>query len=187
MDDRQWNISTLSTVIGERLPKSAQLDFFQAQKRRDMLERLARQITNRFSGIAGSIGSCPIPIADILILTPLQLTLVAIIEGLSCREFSLDAASEYLASGSIATAVGTGLRWSAQQLAKFFGPVGDGMSGAIAAAGTKSIGEAAILYYFSTHPRVEGASLSLQKRKRAAKSLEKPKKDLKSKFSSAKK
>ena len=64
---------------------------------------------------------------------------------------------------------------------------GTGLSAAIAAAGTKSIGEAAIVYYFVTHPSVETASLPLQKRKRAAKSVVKPKKDLKSKFSSAKK
>ena len=45
-----------------------------------------------------------------------------------------------------------GLQWSAQQLAKMFGPPGDAVSGAIAAAGTKGIGEAAIAYYFSGDP-----------------------------------
>ena len=158
---RKWNISTLSTVIGTHLPESAQLEFFQAQQRRDKLKELAHQITNRFATIAGGIGACPIPISDILILTPLQLGLVATIAGLSCRDFSIKVAIEFLASTGLVVVVANGFKWSAAQLAKFFGLPGDIIAGNIAFAGTKSIGQAAIAYYFASKPELEfGAGIN---------------------------
>lgn len=144
-----WNIEALSDFIGNNLPDEALIDFFQAQERREQLKRLSTSIINKFSTIAGTIGASPVPIADILILTPLQLLMIAIIGGLSCREFNKDTAHEYLAAAGINVGAAFGLRTAAHQLLKLVPIAGWLGSGAIAASGTYAIGKSAEAYFFS--------------------------------------
>lgn len=144
-----WNITTLSNFIGNQLPDEALIDFFQAQQRRDQLRRLSTSIISKFSTIAGTIGASPVPIADILILTPLQLLMIAIIGGLSCREFNKETAHEYLAAVGINLGAAFGLRTAAHQLVKLIPIAGWIGSGAIAASGTYAIGKSAEAYFFS--------------------------------------
>ena len=110
---------------------------------------MAEGIINKFATIAGSIGLAPVPIADILILTPLQLLLIAIIGGLSCEELSLGTARKFLAACGLATGAGVALRLVAQQLLKLVPFLGTACSGAVAASGTFAIGKSAEAYFFS--------------------------------------
>src|SRR5699024_1357636 len=135
-----WNIEVLSDFIGENLSDEALIDFFQAQERREQLKRLSTSIINKFSTIAGTIGASPIPIADILVLTPIQLLMISIIGGLSCREFNKDTANEYLTAAGINLGAAFGLRTVAHQLTKLIPIAGWVGSGAIAASGTYAIG-----------------------------------------------
>src|SRR5215469_13487189 len=94
----------------------------------------------------------PIPFADTAVLAPLQLMMVAIVAGLSCRQLSLGAASEFLTAAGVNVGVGLGFRGVARQLIKLVPlllvtlPV----SGAVAAAGTTAIGKSAEAYFFGT-------------------------------------
>ncbi len=144
-----WNIETLSEFIGKSLPKSAQLNYYQAQRRKKQLMGLSRSLINRFAKIAGGIGTSHVPISDIVVLSPLQLLMIAMIGGLSCRDFSTNTAKEFLKAGGIVLAVGVGLREVARQLAKLFPGPKWAISGTIAAAGTYAIGRAAEAYFFS--------------------------------------
>jgi uncharacterized protein (DUF697 family) len=45
-----------------------------------------------FAWISFGIGATPIPVADLFLLAPLQLLLVAMIAGLSCRQANLETA-----------------------------------------------------------------------------------------------
>ncbi|MBS4196455.1 GTPase family protein [Lederbergia citri] len=143
-----WNISTLSDLIGNHLDESAQLDFFQAQKRSEQLRKISSSLIKRFTGIAGGIGSSPIPLSDISLLTPLQMLMISIIGALSGRELSKNTALEYLGAVGVNVGAAIGIREGARQLLKLI-PVGGALlSGSVAAAATYSIGKSAEAYFF---------------------------------------
>lgn len=148
LEDDLWNIDTLVDYIGEQLPIEAMLDFFQAQKRKKELRKLSSSLINRFATITGGIGASPMPIGDIFLITPLQLLLIALIGGLSCREFNKETAYEFLTALGLNVGVAYGLRTIAQQLLKLIPGPGWAGSGAIAAAGTYAIGKSAEAYFF---------------------------------------
>lgn len=143
-----WNIETLSEFIGQHLPESTLLDFYQAQQRKQQLKKISDSLIKRFSSIATGIGSTPIPVADMIILTPLQLLLIALIGGLSCRSFSKETAYEYLAAAGINIGAAIGFRETARQLSKLIPFAGWAVSGTIAGASTYMIGKSAERYFF---------------------------------------
>lgn len=146
---RRWNVDTLVDVISGQLPGSAQLLFFQALRRKDKLRNLASSMISRFTVIAGSIGATPVPVADILLLTPLQMVMVAIIAGLSCREMSVKTASEYATACGVSVGVGLVLREVFRQALKLFPIAGNVGAGVIAAKGTYALGKSAEAYFFA--------------------------------------
>ena len=83
-----------------------------------MLKKVSSSLIDRFSAIAGGIGVSPIPLSDIAVLVPLQMLMIAIIGGLSCREFKKETIGEYLGALGINVAAGYGFRSAAQQIVK---------------------------------------------------------------------
>jgi uncharacterized protein (DUF697 family) len=138
----------MQKLIGNHLEDSAKLDFFQAQKRTEQLRSISSSLIKRFTGIAGGIGSSPIPLSDIALLTPLQLLLISIIGALSGREISKDTAFEYLGAAGVNIGAAIGIREGARQLVKLIPVGGVVLSGSIAAAATYSIGKSAEAYFF---------------------------------------
>ena len=143
-----WNIDTLSNLIGNHLDEAAKLDFYQAQKRTEQLRQISTSIIKRFTGIAGGVGSSPIPLSDIALITPLQLLLITIIGTLSGREVKKETAFEYLAAVGINIGAAFGIREGARQLLKLVPFGGAVLSGSVAAAATYSIGKSAEAYFF---------------------------------------
>ncbi|HEV3115148.1 MAG TPA: GTPase [Candidatus Binataceae bacterium] len=148
-EEPAWNVEMLVQAIGDRLPKSARLDFYQAQQRKEFLRRLSDSVIKRFAGIATAVGSSPIPVADIAVLTPLQLMMIAVISGLSCQQLSLGSATQYLTAAGINLGGAVGMRTVAQQLIKLIPGAGPVVSGGIAGAGTYALGKSAQTYFFS--------------------------------------
>jgi uncharacterized protein (DUF697 family) len=150
---RLWNVGTLADFVGRHLPQSAILDYAQALQRKELLRRVSTRMTRRFSAAASGIGAAPVPVADIAVLTPLQLLLVALIAGLSCRRFSRDAASEFTA----ATGFNVGFAFAAREVArgavKLVPGFGSPLSGAIAGGTTYGIGKSAEAYFFAGETR----------------------------------
>jgi uncharacterized protein (DUF697 family)/predicted GTPase len=144
-----WNVETLSEAVGAVLPREALLQFFQAQRRKELLRKLAAGLVKRFAGIAGTVGVTPLPGPDIFILTPLQLILIALVGGISCRTVSRETAAEFLTASGVTLGTGIALRTVAQQLVKLVPFAGIAISGAIAGAGTYAIGKSAETYFFS--------------------------------------
>lgn len=147
-DDYRWNIDTLYNYIGDNLPYEAALDFFQALGNREGLAKLSASMIKRFSTVAGLIGATPIPFADIAVLVPLQLMMIAIIGSLSCHSLSLETANEYLAAAGINLAGGYAAKQVARQLIKLIPGAGYGISGGVAYSTTYGIGKAAEAYFF---------------------------------------
>jgi len=153
--DERWNIENLVDYIGNNLPDEALLLFSQAIKRKHLLQKISNSLIKRFTTLAGSIGANPLPVGDIFILTPLQILLIVIIAGLSCRDINKSNYEKVITEFSTATSIVVGGGMALRELARWILdatgvgiPVAALISGAIAGAGTYSIGKLAEAYFF---------------------------------------
>jgi uncharacterized protein (DUF697 family) len=128
--------------------------------------KLARKMTAAAAAVAGGIAAAPIPIADILPLTVLQIGLITGIAYLSGREMSKAAARELLSALGANVGAAFALREGARALAKFVFPgAGSAVSAGIAFAGTWGLGEAAIAYFIEKRPIAEARERFRRKRR----------------------
>jgi uncharacterized protein (DUF697 family) len=119
------------------------------QAQMEIGNRLVRSV----SAICAAIGAQPIPLADLPVLTSLQLAMVSGLMHLSGRELSLRAATEFCGALGANLGVAMVLRESARAAVRIFPGWGNAISGGIAGAGTYAIGKAALAYF------IQGASL----------------------------
>ena len=68
--------------------------------------QLAESLTRRYAAISFGIGATPIPVADLFLLAPLQMLLVAAIAGLSCRQPNLETVKEFAVASGVVWAGG---------------------------------------------------------------------------------
>ncbi len=143
---RGENVPTLVNWIAERLP-GAMRDAFIAQQQADqeLKQRQIRTIIQTGAGSAAVVALMPIPVADIAILTPLQIAMVAKIAGYHGHTLSDAGATEFMA----VVGAGYGLREIARQLVKLIPVGGSVISAAIAYGGTYALGEAANAWFES--------------------------------------
>lgn len=146
--DNYWNIDLLVDYLVEGLPQTAQLQLARLSRRRTVQERLARRLTGAAATLCAGVGAVPIPIADIVPITGLQIGLITAIAYVSGREMSTAAAREFLVALGANVGVAFALREAARALAKVVFP-GGGLviSSGVAFAGTWGVGEAAIAYF----------------------------------------
>ncbi len=150
--DGRWHYSELLHLIESSMTDAdARSGLRMALKLEDMITDLAKHLVDVFSGIAGTIALTPIPVADLYVLLALQSVMVAIIAILSGREANIESAKEFILSLGGVGGAGLGFRLLAQQSSKLlnglFPGAGSVISTAVAASGTKAIGNAAIAYY----------------------------------------
>src|SRR5207248_9654975 len=114
---------------------------------------VAQALIKSTTAICAAIGAQPIPLADLPILTPLQLMMVAGIMYVSGRERSLRAAGEFI--GALGANVGAAmlLREGTRAALKFFPGWGNVLCGLVAGSGTYAIGRAASVFF------IDGVSL----------------------------
>ena len=144
---------TLRTTLASQLPNEARVELVRSGGDRQAQTEIAEMLVKSTSAICAAIGAQPIPLADLPVLTTLQLVMVSGIMYISGRERSLRAATEFL--GAIGANVGLGmvLREGARAALKFFPGWGNVVCGMVAGAGTFAIGRAATVYF------IEGATL----------------------------
>lgn len=152
--DGRWHYSELLNLIESSMTDAdARSGLRMALKLEDLITDLAKHLVDVFSGIAGTIALTPIPVADLYVLLALQSVMVAIIAILSGREANLESAKEFILSLGGVGGAGLGFRLLAQQSSKLlnglFPGAGSVISTAVAASGTKAIGNAAIAYYLN--------------------------------------
>lgn len=147
-EEPYWNIDTLSILIGDYLPEDSRLQFFQAQERSNIMRGIASDINKTSAKAAASIGAAPLPYADIIPLTALQYTQIALIAGLSCRDVELKTVTEFISSMGVISGSAIAFRKVARGLIQFIPAGGQVASGAIAGAGTYAIGKSAEKYFF---------------------------------------
>jgi uncharacterized protein (DUF697 family) len=140
------------TLAGE-LPNEARVEMVRLGGDREAQLQIAELLVKSTSAICAAIGAQPIPLADLPILTTLQLVMVSGIMYISGRERSMRAATEFI--GALGANVGLGmiLREGTRAALKFFPGWGNVVCGMVAGAGTFAIGRAATVYF------IEGATL----------------------------
>ena len=167
--DNYWNIDRLIEYLIEGLPQSAQLQLARLTRQRAVQERLARRLTAAAATLTAGIGAAPIPIADIVPITGLQLGLITAIAYISGREASRESAREFLLALGANVGAAFALREAARALAKVVFPGGgSAISGGVAFAGTWGVGEAATAYFIQGRSIREAKRLLRRRRQPAA-------------------
>ncbi len=143
----------LMSLLAEELPNEAKIEMIRISRDRHAQLHVAQMLIKSTTAICAAIGAQPIPLADLPILTSLQVLMVSGIMYISGRERSLRAATEFIAALGANLGAGMLLREGARAMLKFFPGWGNVVCGMVAGAGTYAIGRAATAYF------LEGASL----------------------------
>jgi len=148
----------LSVLAGE-LPNEAKIEMIRISRDREAQHHVAQMLVKSTTAICTAIGAQPIPLADLPILTSLQVVMVSGIMYISGRERSLRAAAEFITALGANVGAGMLLREGARAILKFFPGWGNLVCGMVAGAGTYAIGRAAIAFF------IGGVSLRDARRK----------------------
>jgi predicted GTPase len=167
--DNYWNIDTLVEYLVEVLPRSAQVQMARLSRLKRVQAKAARRMIGAAASIAAGIAATPIPVADILPISALQIGLITGIAYLSGRKLSRSAAKEFLVALGANLGAAFALRELARAVVKFAFPGGgEVISAGVAFAGTWSLGEAAIAYFVENRSIEEAKARFKLKRKRKA-------------------
>ncbi len=157
------------TALARVLPNSALIEMARISRDKAVQSDIAHILVKSTTAICTAIGAQPIPLADLPVLTTLQLVMVSGVMYVSGRERSLRAATEFVGALGVNVGAGMLLREGARAILKFFPGWGNIVCGAVAGAGTYAIGRAAIVFF------IEGVSLKdarrtyISSRRRSAK------------------
>lgn len=143
----------LMVLLSAELPNEARVEMIRISRDREAQTRIAQVLVKSASAMCTAIGAQPIPLADLPILTTLQLVMISGIMHISGREKSLRAATEFSAALGANVGAGMLLREGTRALLKFFPGWGNVVCGMVAGAGTYAIGKSATAYF------IEGVSL----------------------------
>ncbi|MBA3963454.1 MAG: hypothetical protein H0X40_16340 [Chthoniobacterales bacterium] len=146
--------ANLRRTLAAELPNEARVEMVRIGGDRVARHEIAELLVKSTSAICTAIGAQPIPLADLPVLTTLQLVMVSGIMYISGRERSMRAATEFV--GALGANVGLGmiLREGTRAALKFFPGWGNVVCGMVAGGGTYAIGRAASVYF------IDGATLT---------------------------
>jgi uncharacterized protein len=151
--DSPANTKAMLSACARELPNEARIEMARLSRDKEAQADIAHILVKSTTAVCTAIGAQPIPLADLPILTTLQLIMVSGIMYVSGRERSLRAATEFV--GALGANVGAGmlLREGTRAVLKFFPGWGNVVCGMVAGAGTYAIGRAATVFF------LEGVSL----------------------------
>ena len=141
------------SLLARELPNEARVEMARIARDRAAQIEIAQMLVKSTTAICAAIGAQPIPLADLPVLTALQLVMVSGIMYIGGRERSLRAATEFVGALGVNVGAGMILREGTRALLKFFPGWGNVVCGMVAGAGTYAIGRASIVYF------LEGVSL----------------------------
>jgi uncharacterized protein (DUF697 family) len=161
----------LLSVLTEQLPNQAKVEMIRISRDREAQHHVAQMLIKSTTAICTAIGAQPIPLADMPVLTALQVMMVSGIMYISGRERSLRAATEFMTAVGANVGAGMLLREGARAVLKFFPGWGNVVCGMVAGAGTYAIGRAASAFFIGGVSLKEARKKYLSNRKKAAHKL----------------
>ena len=155
------------SVVARELPNEARIEMARLSRDKEAQAEIAHILVKSTTAVCTAIGAQPIPLADLPILTTLQLVMVSGIMYVSGRERSLRAATEFV--GALGANVGAGmlLREGTRAVLKFFPGWGNVVCGMVAGAGTYAIGRAATVFFLDGVSLKDARRTYLTSRKKA--------------------
>jgi uncharacterized protein len=152
--DERWRIDELASVLFRNLPDSSRAELARATRARGVQEELATTLTKATAAVCAGIAAAPIPLADIVPLTAMQVGLVASIAWLAGRSIDKRSGVEFLTGLGANVGLAFAFREAVRAIVKVIAPGGGSIvSASIAFTGTMAVGSAARAYY------IRGASL----------------------------
>jgi len=161
----------LLPFLAEKLPNQAKIEMIRISRDREAQHHVAQMLIRSTTAICAAIGAQPIPLADMPILTALQVVMVSGIMYISGRERSLRAATEFMTALGANVGAGMLLREGARAVLKFFPGWGNVVCGMIAGAGTYAIGRATSAFFIGGVSLKEARQKYLSNRKKASHQL----------------
>ena len=149
----------LLSLLVRELPNQSKIEIIRISRDREAQQHVAQLLIKSTTAICTAIGAQPIPLADLPILTSLQVMMVSGIMYVSGRERSWRAAAEFITALGANVGAGMLLREGARAILKFFPGWGNIVCGMVAGAGTYAIGRAATAFF------IGGMSLKDARRK----------------------
>jgi uncharacterized protein (DUF697 family) len=165
-ESRETAAQQFMALLTRNITNEARVEMARIAQDRAAQGEIAQTLVKSTTAICAAIGAQPIPLADLPILTALQLTMVAGVMYISGRERSLRAATEFVAALGVNVGAGMVLREGARALLKFFPGWGNVVCGAVAGAGTYAIGRAATVYFLEGLSLKEARQAYLSSRKK---------------------
>ena len=156
----------LMSLLARELPNEARVEMIRISRDREAQTQIAQVLVKSTSAICTAVGAQPIPLADLPILTTLQLVMVSGIMYIAGRERSLRAATEFVAALGVNVGAGMILREGARAVLKFFPGWGNVVCGMVAGAGTYALGRAAIVYFLEGVTLKDARRIYLKSRKK---------------------
>ena len=156
------------SMLARAMPNEARMEMARIANDRAVQGEIAQTLVKSNTAICAAIGAQPIPLADLPILTALQLAMVSGIMYISGRERSLRAATEFIGALGVNVGAGMVLREGTRALLKFFPGWGNVVCGAVAGAGTYAIGRASIVYFLEGMTLKDARRTYLSSRKKRA-------------------
>jgi uncharacterized protein (DUF697 family)/GTP-binding protein EngB required for normal cell division len=148
--DGRYNIGQLQKLICDNVALDAALQLAVEGKIQFAARMVAGRLVYACAALAGTIGGNPLPVADIMVLTSLQVIMVTAVAYLGGRDLDEKGVREFITGLGFHIPAALALRELARVLAPFFGGV---ISGAVAAGGTYAIGLSAVAYYIDGKPQ----------------------------------
>jgi uncharacterized protein (DUF697 family) len=156
------------SMLARGMPNEARVEMARIAGDRAVQGEIAQMLVKSTTAICAAIGAQPIPLADLPILTALQLLMVSGVMYISGRERSLRAATEFVGALGVNVGAGMILREGTRALLKFFPGWGNIVCGAVAGAGTYAIGRASIGYFLEGVTLKDARRTYLANRKKRA-------------------
>lgn len=170
--DRRWNIDVLLDYLLMELPEEAQVILAKLSKVKSVQKRLARTIRKSVMTVTGLVGATPVPIADMPVITGLQVSMIGTIAMISGKKLSRKTIAQFVGAMGVNVGVGVALRGISRQLVKVFPGAGSVISGAIASAGTYALSEAAIAYFIDRKSQEEAKYIFEEEMTKQQKNME---------------
>jgi uncharacterized protein len=130
-----------------RAPAEARVKLAHLTWVREVKREVAESVVRAASGIAGAIATVPIPVADIVPLTALQLSMIATVAHIGGHELALKTAWRFATAAGANLGMGLALRTVARTTVRFVPFAGSIVAAGIASSATYAIGRGAIAYF----------------------------------------
>src|SRR5205814_8025886 len=134
----------LRSILARELPNQARMEMIRISQDGEAQHEVAQLLVKSTTAICAAIGAQPIPLADLPILTSLQLMMISGIMYVSGRERSLRASTEFIGTLGANVGVAMLLREGTRALLKFFPGWGNVVCGLVTGSGTYAIGRSAL-------------------------------------------